>query len=127
MTRHFPLIVLFLSWMATAVAAETRAECKIKGSFEGKDVSGATAEGQASPTSRWSIDLFAPRPTHDLIVSLTPVDDQIYLTVSLGGRDLESDLFLETRLSATVLSFTMASSYNGQPVDTLSLICLPAA
>lgn len=103
--------------------APMRAKCEVTGAFEGAVVAGAKLSGEAD---KFAFDLFAPNPTHELLITVTKQGDVSSLAISLRKLQDDWDLFLETRLASLVLSLSFEGAYEGKKLDSISILCHPA-
>lgn len=115
-----------LSACAFHAAAATRATCEMKGSFDGADVPGAVASGEVEIGKQLYLDPFGDEPTYEVMITLTPAGTGATVAVTINALDLSFDLFLETTLGATVLSFSVDGGFDGRKLDSLSLLCREA-
>jgi hypothetical protein len=124
---RLPVFVAAAATMCFAVgpvAAASGAKCEAKGSFNGVAVPGAVASGEVRAGSKLALDLFGAKPTHQLLITLTPTATRASLSVSLSDVKAKSDLFLETTLGTTVLSLTVDGTFGDKKVDDISLLCV---
>ena len=127
MTKRLPIFAAAAStifFAAGHVAAAPGARCEVKGSFNGAAVPGAVASGKVSAGSQLALDLFGAKPTHKVLITLTPTATGASLAVSLSDAKAESDLFLETTLGTTVLSLTVRGAFGDRKVDDVSVFCV---